>query len=283
MNILVTGGRGFIGQNLISKLISLNHNVISIDRHNHPNTEIIGCEYIINDINNINNINLKNIDVCYHLASVHLDKISSFENPQDTFDNIVIGTQKVGMWCLNNKVKIIYAGSSSVFYNKEQSPYTISKSIAEDILRSYQKLYNLNLDIATLYNVYGNRYETRIESSKLLNVWKNQVDTKTLTMFGNGNQIKNFIHIDDVVNGLLILCESKSSNTNWHIGYHSSYSLNYIYNIFKEIHPTIKLEKKEIKNVDNSNHEILNKDFFNTFNWFPSVSIYEYIKKSLFI
>jgi UDP-glucose 4-epimerase len=283
MNILVTGGRGFIGQKLILKLISLNYNVISIDRSYKSNTEIVGCTYIIEDIKNISNINLHNIDVCYHLASVHLDKSSSFENPQETFDNIIVGTQRVAMWCLENNIKIIYTGSSSSFYSKTQSPYTISKSISEDILRSYQKLYNLDLDIATIYNVYGNYHNTSLESSKLLNTWKNQIDSKTITMFGDGTQIKNFIHVDDVVSGLLILCNSKSSYTNWHIGYDTSYSLNYIYNVFKEMISDLNLEKIEIKNVDNSNHKLINRDFFDTFNWSPTISIYNYIKETLLI
>jgi nucleoside-diphosphate-sugar epimerase len=108
MKIVVTGGRGTLGMNLIIKLVSMGHDVISIDRKYKPNTSIEGVRYITEDINNILNLNLKDIDFIYHLAVVGVDKISSFENPNNVFKNIVVGTNSIIEFSIKNKCKLIF-------------------------------------------------------------------------------------------------------------------------------------------------------------------------------
>jgi len=281
MKILVTGGRGFIGRNLITKLVSLRHQVISLDRKFKPNTEVSGCEYIIQDINNISKIDGRDIDICFHLAAVHLDKTSSFIYPDETFNVITSGTQRVALWCIENNIKLIYSGTSSIFFNKEQSPYTYNKFLSENLLRSYQTFYNLKLDIVTIYNVYGKCSLTNIEGSNLLKKWKDSSLMGSVTIFGNGSQMKDFIYINDLVNALVLLLDNRNEIENWHLGTGTSYSLNELYKIFKIKFSNIKLEYKEVDNVDNSNHHLINDSFHKKFKWKPSMKLHNYIKEIL--
>ena len=278
MKILVTGGRGIIGINLITELVSLGHDVISIDRKYKPNTSIDGVTYITQDINNIMELDLKNIDFIYHLAVVGVDKVSSFKNPNYVFNNIVNATNKVIEFSIKNNCKLIYAGSSSKFFNVNQSPYTLYKSFAEDSIRLYQKYFNLRTDITTIYNVYGRCVKTKKEISGLLRAWNSILQTNnTIDIYGDGKQVKDFIHINDVVSGLILLLDNNESIENWHIGSGESYSINDIFNFYKLNYPNIKYNKIKTDKCDNSNHSLLNTNFIKEYNWNPQYNLKKYI------
>lgn len=278
MKILVTGGRGTLGVNLITKLVSVGHEVISIDRKYKPNTSINGVTYITEDINNIIKLDLNNIDFIYHLAVVGVDKVSSFKNPHYVFNNIVNGTNKVIEFSIKNDCKLIYTGSSSRFFNVDQSPYTLYKSFAEDSIRLYQKYFNLRADIATIYNVYGKCVNSKREISGLLRAWNNILQTNnTIDIYGNGEQVKDFIHIQDVVDGLILLLDNNESIKNWHIGSDKSYSITDIFNLYKLNYPNIKYRKIKTDKCDNSNHTLLNTNFIKEYDWSSKYNLKKYI------
>lgn len=278
MNILVTGGRGFIGRKLISKLVKEGHYIVSLDRTDNSNTKVNGANYLSLDIRDIKKLSMPNIDVVYHLAAVGVDKISSFKDPKDVFDNIVVYTNNVIEWCVSNNAKLIYAGSSSKYFNIDQSPYTQYKAMAEDSIRLYQKHFNLKADVATIYNVYGYCTETKTEVSGLIKAWKEQLKSGSLSVFGNGKQEKDFIHIEDVVNGLYLLSDSECSTTNWHLGSGDNYSINDIFKLFKENDKSLKKKFTFSEEVDNSDHKLINIKFHKQFDWVATHFLSNYIR-----
>lgn len=278
MNVLVTGGRGFIGRKLIKKLLKEGHYVISLDRSEEKGTKILGPQYLSIDLMLINNISMPSIDVVYHLAAVGVDKVSSFEDPSDVFRNNLEVTNEVIKWCIKNDAKLIYAGSASKFFNVLQSPYTLYKSMAEDSIRLFQKHYNLKADIATIYNVYGYCTETETEISGLIGAWKQQIKKGTLKVYGNGDQVKDFIHVDDVTDALCMLLYSEPSTENWHIGSDDVYSVNNIFDLFKLNNPKLKKKVTLSSEVDNSDQKLVNIKFHKTFKWTPKHFLSNYIK-----
>ena len=278
MNILVTGGRGFIGRKLISKLVKEGHYIVSLDRTDNSNTKVNGANYLSLDIRDIKKLSMPNIDVVYHLAAVGVDKISSFKDPKDVFDNIVVYTNNVIEWCVSNNAKLIYAGSSSKYFNIDQSPYTQYKAMAEDSIRLYQKHFNLKADVATIYNVYGYCTETKTEISGLIKAWKEQLKSGSLSVFGNGKQEKDFIHIEDVVNGLYLLSDSECSTTNWHLGSGDNYSINDIFKLFKENDKSLKKKFTFSEEVDNSDHKLIDIKFHKQFDWVATHFLSNYIR-----
>ena len=281
MKILVTGGQGFIGRALIKNLLENNHSVTSIDRTPNKTLQFTNCEYIPLNILDIDSLEGSDYDICYHLAAVNLDKVKSFLEPQETFNTNLQGTERIATWCIRYNVRMIYAGSSSTVFNRNQSPYTFTKAVAEELLRTYQSFFNLKLNIATIYNVYGTCKVTNKEASKVLHVWNTFLKNKKITIYGSGKQHKDFIHVDDVATALTMLVTAPNNLENWHLGSGNSYSINEIYRFYKEEIKDLEVERVDVDNVDNSFHSLVNKNFFKTFNWEPKISLPNYIKSTL--
>ena len=155
MKILVTGGAGFIGTNLIKRLVKEGHKVSSIDNYdsglvsNHQN----GVIYKDDDITNVHRMP-RDFDKIFHLAA--LSRIQpSFNNPSETFRVNALGTQHVLDFARNIGAKVVYAGSSSRWHDPYQSPYAAYKHIGEEVCKMYKKTYGTDVEIARFYNVYG--------------------------------------------------------------------------------------------------------------------------------
>ena len=154
-NILVTGGAGFIGSNLIKKLIDEGHNVTCLDDYSTGTNEneVKEAKYINDDIENIIKLKIR-FDICFHLAAQSRVQ-PSFDNPQESVRVNITGTTRVMEWAKNNNVKVIYAGSSSKHHDPSDSPYAMTKFLGEEICKLYKKSFNVNVEIARFYNVYG--------------------------------------------------------------------------------------------------------------------------------
>ena len=138
--VLVTGGAGFIGTNLISKLVELNKNVVSLDDYStgSEKNHLDSVKYINSDIKSLDDLVESDYDYCFHLAAQSRVQ-PSFEDPEESFRVNVQGTLKVMEWAKNNKVKVIYAGSSSRHHNPSDSPYAMTKFLGEEICKLYKK------------------------------------------------------------------------------------------------------------------------------------------------
>jgi UDP-glucose 4-epimerase len=146
-NFIVTGGAGFIGTNLCRFLIEKGHNVVSIDNYSlgKKSNHVNGVNYVEGDTNNIKSIildnNIKNIDGIFHLGEY--SKIaSSFDEYENVFDSNIKGTTEVIKFCIDKKIKLVYAASSTKFAEEgiDHSPYSCTKSqnvslIKKEIIR----------------------------------------------------------------------------------------------------------------------------------------------------
>lgn len=236
MKILITGGAGFIGTNLIIKLLKENHNVYSLDNYSTgtADNEVEGCNYITGDLFNINLLD-KDFDIIFHLAG--LSRIQpSFITPFETYTANVEGTQYVCEFARKIKAKIVYAGSSSRWHNPYQSPYAVYKHIGEEICKMYRTSFNMNIEIARFYNVYGPYEVMDGNYAAVIGIWRRQIrDNQSITIVGDGEQRRDFTHVDDIIDGLYkIAFSGETHNDAWELGTGFNYSLNEVYETFKE-------------------------------------------------
>ena len=216
MNIMVTGGAGFIGTNLIKRLLKDGHNVVSLDNYstgtedNHQE----GCKYVDADIRDVIDFDyfMEKPDVVYHLAA--LARIQpSFINPANTLETGILGTMNILEWVREKDCKVIFAGSSSVHSGKLKNPYTFSKVVADDLCLLYKKHFGIDTKICRFYNVYGPHQLTEGKYCTVVGIFERQYKTnEPLTITGDGFQRRDFTHIDDIVEGLILTSQSEDFN-----------------------------------------------------------------------
>jgi UDP-glucose 4-epimerase len=279
--ILVTGGCGFIGYNLTKRLIEEGHVVdvidnLSIGKEAKDVTETGAC-FLGGDIRAMMNIPNKNYDFIFHLAA--LSRIQpSFVSPHIYFSVNCDGTRQVLEYALENNCKLIYAGSSSKHHNPELSPYAMSKHIAEEWIKMYKKNFSLNAEIVRFYNVYGPGELVYSHMSAVIGLWRSQVKkNEPITIVGDGEQKRDFTHIEDIIDGLMMIAFSNEKHQDgWELGSGKNYSINEIYEIFKE---RFGVDKEYVPNqLGNYKETIrLNDDTLNRLGWKPKKDIREYI------
>lgn len=278
MRILVTGGAGFIGMNLIKKLLKNNHTVTSLDNYStgFKSNEIKGCNYLIGDVNSIDLVG-KNFNLCYHLAA--LPRIQpSFLNPKETFTSNTEGSLKVAEWAKKHNIKVIYSGSSSRWHNPYQSPYACFKHIGEEIFKLYKKVYDLDVEIARFYNVYGPGEIIDGDWAAVIGKWRKQVkEKKPITIVGDGKQRRDFTHVDDIVDALYKLgLNSYKHKDAWELGTGFNYSINEVYEMFRK---KFNSECIYIPDQPGNYRKTLreNDDTLKVLNWNPKNRLKQYI------
>jgi UDP-glucose 4-epimerase len=280
MKILVTGGAGFIGTNLIKQLLNDNHIVYSIDNYEtgYKENHIEGAVYIENELEFLNSFN-ENFDICFHLAA--LSRIQpSFQNPSETFRVNVKGTECVLEWALRNRIKkVIYSGSSSKWHDPTISPYAMYKYLGEEICKLYRKVYNMNIEICRFYNVYGPYEIVEGDYSAIIGKWRYQIsNNKPVTIVGDGNQRRDFTWIGDIIDGLIKVAFSQEKHEDaWELGSGFNYSINELYEIFNErFHIDCMYVPDQPGNYRKTLRE--NDDTINRLKWQPTNRLREYIQ-----
>jgi len=209
MKVLVTGGAGFIGTNLIIALKKEGHEVTSIDNYcsgnkkNHQSD----VEYLIGHTKDISFIcETKLFDVVFHFGE-HSKIVPSFKEIREVWQSNSEGTFNVLEFCKKREIKLIYAGSSTRFAKEGDghSPYSFTKAKNCDLIRCYGEWYGLKYAICYFYNVFGpyqdtcnNGYETVISIFE-----KQYIKNQPLTVCGTGLQTRCFTYVEDIVDGLL--------------------------------------------------------------------------------
>lgn len=242
MNVLVTGGAGFIGSHLIEKLLKDKKikKVVLIDHfedgskknilHFKNNKKLKIYKRDIRDLNNIKNL-FKNISVVYHLAAI-ADIVPSIINPLEYISNNFNGTINVlESMRLNNIKRIIYAASSSCYGITKKIPtseiekietlypYSFSKYIAEQAIIHWADVYKIKYISLRLFNVYGPRSRTKGAYGAVMGVFlKQKLLNKPFTIVGNGNQKRDFIYVGDVVDAFARAGNYKKSNKIFNVG-----------------------------------------------------------------
>ena len=240
--ILVTGGAGFIGSNLIERLVQDSGNrVISLDNYftGKKENHIAGAEYIEGHTKDIAKLVTVIPDVVYHLGE-YSRVAQSIDEPNVVWDLNMNGTCAVFEFWRQHKFKLVYAGSSTKFSEvrpdgvegKDLSPYTWIKSANTDLVKNYGTWYGLSYAIVYFYNVYGPRelegtYGTVIEIFK-----KKYLHHEPLPVRLPGTQKRTYTHVDDTVDALLLVAE-KGEGDGYGISATTSYSVTEVAKFFK--------------------------------------------------
>ena len=249
MNILVTGGAGFIGHHLIKKLLNSDFNVVSLDNYitGEQSNEIEGCEYLCSDLS-VNTIKNKNYSLCFHLAA--LARIQpSFKKPAKCIKNNYLATLNTAEFCRTNAIPMIYAGSSSIHHNPLRSPYAYSKGAGEQLLDLYTRLFDLNCSTSRFYNVYGRNQIKTGDYATVIGIFENQyINNEPLTIVGNGNQRRDFTYVGDIVNALIssafYLLDRKRDNVTFELGTGNNWSINQVAGMFGKSYPRKYLDSR---------------------------------------
>ena len=281
--ILVTGGAGFIGYNLVKKLHEQGHKVIVIDDYSTgtQNNQIDGVIYKEMDIEQIEYIKGDSIDLCYHLAAQSRVQ-PSFDDPTECFRVNVLGTQKVMEWAHHNDVEVVYAGSSSKHHDPSDSPYAMFKYLGEEVCKLYKKTYQVGVQIARFYNVYGPGESLDEKNGNVIGIWRSKIEKDPewaiLQIVGDGEQRRDFTHVDDIVDGLIKISETEDIHEDaWELGTGVNYSINELSDMFIEKYPSIQFEYIEEQKGNYRETLNTNKDAKDLLGWNPQDKLKDYI------
>ena len=277
--VLVTGGCGFIGHALTKELIVKGYEVDVIDNFSIGDEakEVVnlGANLRKGDVRRMYNIPVKKYKYIFHLAA--LSRIQpSFKDPKLTFESNVEGTRQVVEYALQAGSKLIYSGSSSRHHNPILSPYAMSKHMGEEWIKMHKKCFDLNAEIVRFYNVYGPGELVDSNMAAVIGLWRAAIrKKKPIIIHGDGEQRRDFTHIDDIVDGLIRIAESNERHEDaWELGTGKNYSLNEVASMFGYSN------KKYVEDVKGNYRETLrvNNDAIERLGWSPKDRLEEYIK-----
>ena len=209
--IVVTGGAGFVGSNLIEHLLKKTSNkILSLDNYssgkkqNHIKNSRV--KYIKGNTKNVEKIlkkYKKNINSLFHFGE--FSRIfQSFAKFNECYDSNSLGSKSIFKFCLDNNIKLIYSATSASLgkngQNKNLSPYSFTKSKNLELLENLKKWFNFKYEIIYFYNVYGPKHIRTGKMSTVIGIFENQYEKKIpLTVVRPGTQTRRFTHINDTV------------------------------------------------------------------------------------
>lgn len=254
MKALVTGGAGFIGSNLVDRLIADGHEVVVIDNESSDASEQFywnpaakNYKYDINDYTMVRKL-YEGVDTVFHLAAEARIQ-PCIEDPLKAVEANILGTASVLQCARVCGVKRVIYSSTSAAYGLKNSPplvetmsndclnpYSVTKTAGEELCKMYSELYGLETIIFRYFNVYGERQPVRGQYAPVIGIFLRQRSAgQPMTIVGDGEQRRDFTHVSDVVQAniqasLFVPLEHKNENNHcFRTG--SGWSWGQIYNI----------------------------------------------------
>lgn len=279
--VLVTGGCGFIGFHLTKRLVEKGFDVDVIDNlsigKEAKDVTKVGANFLGCDIRSMDNIPDKEYGIVFHFAA--LSRIQpSLDKPALTFSVNSFGTKNVIEYALRNNSKLIFAGSSSKHHNPQLSPYAMSKEIGEQWIRMYKTVFGLDAEIVRFYNVYGPGELVDSHMSAVIGIWRHCIKKGLpIPIVGDGEQRRDFTHINDIIDGIeLVAFSNEKHEDGWELGTGKNYSINEVFEMFKEKYDCDKIYLPEQKG--NYRETVrLNDDTLNRLGWKPKMDLKDYI------
>lgn len=278
--VLVIGGAGFIGSNLSNTLYKSQCDVTVLDNLSSGNSDNLHANitFVNGDALNINEIfNDENFSHVFHLGEYSRVE-QSFHEFNSVIDNNLVSFPKVLRYCSSRNAKLIYSASSTILSETEYrdislSPYTLTKNINAALLRNYASWCDLDYVILYFYNVYGpgeitqGKYSTVV--GKFLELLKK--GEKKLPVTAPGTQRRNFTHIEDLIEGIL-LAGAYGKGDDYCIGAEEDLSILELVELIggtPEIVPSPR---------GNRSHGVMNLDKIKSLGWVSKRDIYSYVK-----
>ena len=297
MKSIVTGGAGFIGSHLVDRLVKMGHKVTVLDNFStgrksnlshHAEKNVIIVKVDISENRKLDKY-FKGVHYVFHLAGI-ADIVPSIENPHKYFKYNVIGTENIIKATNNQKIKkFIYAASASCygfpkkFPTKENEkikpmyPYSFVKWQAEELVMHWAKIFDFPAISLRFFNAYGPRSRTTGAYGAVFGVFFAQkLANKPLTIVGNGNQTRDFIHVYDLVSAIIKAAQSKKIGEIYNVGSGKEVTVNKIAKIIggKKIHIPKRPGEPDRSLADVSK---IKKDL----NWKPKIKIEKGVKELL--
>lgn len=283
MKILVTGGAGYIGSNLIKRLLKADSeiNIISLDNYftgtieNHIESRRV--KYIKGNTWEVHSIfKTNNFDLIFHFGE-YSRIVYSFEDIEFVHKSIVLGTYEILNFALKNNSKVIYSASSSKFGNNGKdenlSPYAFFKAKNIELIKNYKEWFGLNYEIAYFFNVYGNNHISKGKYATVIAIFEKQCFLeKSITVVGSGEQSRDFTHVDDICEALVLL-PHMNLNYEYHLRYGKNYKIIDVAKAFSskiEFIPERRGERFTSENFESDTQEILK--------WKAKIELFTYIK-----
>jgi len=276
MRILITGGAGFVGSHLCERLVADGHHVVSVDNYytGSENNHVDGVTYLESDTQWMSSILIPNFDMVYHLG-----EYSRVEQSFDDFDTVweynKLGTKAVLDFVKESNAKLIYAGSSTKFAFEHpgyvKSPYTWSKESNTEFVKLFCEWNNIDFAITYFYNVYGPREIEYGSYATLIALFKRKMENgEPLTVVSPGTQQRNFTHVSDIVDGL-ILVGMNGHGDEYGIGHPTAYTILEVAEMFGgeiEMLPERKGNRLSAKVITDKTKEL---------GWNPKYELKDYI------
>jgi len=241
--IVITGGAGFVGSNLIKYFIrKTNLNIISIDdystgyKRNHVKSKRV--KYIKGNTLNIKKLLKQNkkINAIFHFGE--FSRIyQSFKNFDKCYESNSIGTKEVFKFCLDNKIKLIYSATSASLGKRGKdenlSPYAFTKSKNLELLENLKKWFKLEYEVIYFYNIYGEGQISTGSMATVIGIFEHQfTNKKPLTVVRPGTQTRRFTHISDTIK-ICFNAWKVNKCAHYSISHKKSYSIKDVANMFK--------------------------------------------------
>ena len=280
--ILITGGAGFIGSHLCEALLKKGNKVISLDNYftGKKENHIKGVKYIKGHTKDIEKLIKEKIDIIFHLGE-YSRVLSSFEDVEKVWDFNIFGTMGVLEFARKNKIRLIYAGSSTKFGEFDdfeeamnKTPYSWSKARNTELVKNYGKWFGLDYATTYFYNVFGKREIQDGKYATLIGIFIRKFkNNEPLTVNSPGTQRRLFTHVKDIVSGLLRVAESGKGD-GYCIGSDYEYSVLEIAKMFggKIIMKPSKKGDRKFSHIDSSKTRALG--------WAPKYDVSDFIAQT---
>lgn len=241
MRCIITGGAGFIGSNLAERILRDEGNsVLVVDdlstgvAGNVP----AGAELLEMDVRSpwdSPDLVSYGAEVIFHLAARARIQ-PSFLEPEDFISVNCTGTAEMLRFARRSGCRVVYAGSSSFYFDPHANPYAHSKWIGEEHCRMYHSVYGVPVAIARFFNVYGRRHIRSGSNANVLGIFEQQtIEGKPLTITGSGDQRRDFTHVDDICDGLVSMSSGRWRGEVFNLGRGRNYSINEVASMFRPV------------------------------------------------
>lgn len=298
MRCLVTGAAGFIGSNLVDRLLEDGNEVVAVDNESndcheefHWNPKADNLKWDVNDYGKME-IATNGVDVVFHLAAESRIQ-PAIKNPIQTIETNVVGTTNLLQSCVKNKVNRFIFSSTSAIYGLNNEPpvnenmredclnaYSISKHSSEKLCKMFYEMYGLETISFRYFNVYGERQPTKGQYAPVIGLFQKQYEqNKPMTIVGDGKQRRDFTNIKDVVDANILAMKTKNKDIFGeviNIGTGVNYSIRDLVNMIDTQHPVEYIEKRDAEiGISLSNNEKANR----LLGWKSQINLEDWICK----